>query len=66
MSPLSGVVVLLNSPASQPAIDNLICLVIAINDIFNISIEDLYNTRPHFLICIPRIPSKKVRILFIY
>lgn len=66
MSTPSGVLVLLNSPARQPAVDYLICLVIAINDIFNISIEDLYNIRPHFLICIARMLSKKVRTVFFY
>lgn len=64
MSPPSVVVVFLNSPARQPAVDYLICFVIAINDIFNISVEDLYNTRPHFQIHIPRMLSKKVRMFF--
>lgn len=32
--PPSRIVVLLNSLGRQPAVDNLICLVIAVNDIF--------------------------------
>lgn len=63
--PPSRVVVLLNSLGRQPAVDNLICLLIAVNDIFNISVEDLYSTRPHFLVRIPRMLSKKVRIIFL-
>lgn len=49
---------LVNSPPRQLAVDDM-CLVIAIDDIFNSSVEDLYNTRPHFWIRIHRILSQK-------
>lgn len=54
---------LLNCPALQLIVDYLICLMTAINDIFNISAGYTCNTRPYFMECVPGTPSKMLRIL---